>query len=75
MANVLGGQKFDNGDSLVSLTLTNSKGFGDQGANRGGSVYDWGYPTGTDHFATGKAPVKLGNAPGDAARMPSFCPP
>jgi outer membrane cobalamin receptor len=74
IANVLAGEKFDSGDYLLSLTLTDSKGFGDQGDNRGGSVYDWGYPTGTDHFATGKAPVKIGSNPGDAARYLDFRP-
>jgi iron complex outermembrane receptor protein len=74
IANVLAGDKMDNGDYLVSLTLTDSKGFGDQGDNRGGSSYDWGYPNGTDHYANDKISNGKGAVPGDAARYLDFRP-
>jgi outer membrane cobalamin receptor len=75
IANVLAGNKYDNSEYLVSLTLTDSKGFGDQGEDRGGSAYDWNYPTGTDHFAGDKVPTSnKGSVPGDAARYLDFRP-
>ncbi|HVN67104.1 MAG TPA: TonB-dependent receptor, partial [Candidatus Sulfotelmatobacter sp.] len=75
IANVLSGDKFDNGDYLFSLTLTDSNGFGDQGPDRGGSCYDWNYPTGTDHNANENVPAgNKGSVPGDAARYLDFRP-
>ncbi len=73
VANFLAGNEYDNGDYLFSFTFTDSNGFGDQGENRGGSCYDWNYPSGVDHssqnIANGKAPD-----PGDASRYLDFSP-
>lgn len=73
VANILAGDRYENGEYLFSLTCLNSHGFSDLGEDRGGAAYDWNYPNGTDHWG-GNMPGNKGALFGEGSRLLDFSP-